>query len=215
MDRDQFALEVVEVAKRFRQENPHHADHLTSQYLSAVHVAGIFDMYRVSIEYLKSKGARDVLDIGSGVGFAGVIDKTIALTNLDTTDADLFEYCFDHFELKKAFKLFAFKAVRDRMWVDTESTFDGIIMYRFLPFHGMYGKAFNDDDFVRLLTEADRLLNDGGRLLYWGVDQEILNQIKSKYTITWDTFPNSPVAILTKRKLRDIIDVITTANKVL
>ena len=202
MNSKQFATEVVHLTEQFRKNNPDHSEYLTQQYLEQDHIEQLFNVYQKVITHARSLGSNTIIDIGSGVGFAGVLDNTITLTNLVATDYDLFDDCFKHFGLECGVDLKLFKVRRKRNWITTSSKYDAVMLLRFMPFHH---QLFNETDFYDLLIEMDRILSDTGVLFYWPIEYPIISKILDTYSINCSRLERTMVYIFTKSDVQDAI----------
>lgn len=172
MNVDQFIPALASFTEQYLQQNPNHpyGDNI-SQYTDKQVVTSLYNVYNTIITHTHGR----VLDVGSGIGIAKLIDPRIHTANLpanysfDQGPANYFSEVEEFFSLEKDY------ICRDcavhRRWIETNQMFDSIILHRFLPWDNkVTNRTLNN-----VFTEIDRLLNNSGVLLYTPINIERLH----------------------------------------
>lgn len=165
---DQFARDVVVATKQYidsgEETNPTVIENI-KQYLDATHVyeTGLF--YRDAIQAAREDGNQTIIDIGSGINVAKLIDPDIVTTNpigLNVNGYKFFRYINKEMGLPVDIELGDLR--RDIPWLDTGSLkFDCAFVFRFLPF---FGSDYFVSDYKRFINGVRNCLAPNGTVWY-------------------------------------------------
>ena len=198
MDVEQFVPTLVSFTKQYLQQNPDHpySDNI-DQYKNVRRVLWLLSVYKTIVAQTSGR----VLDVGSGIGLAKVIDPHIYTANLPVDDyfnqgtADYFSEVEEFFNIERDY-ICRDCAVHSR-WIETDQLFDSIILHRFLPWDDTVTKK----TLVNIFTEIYRLLSDSGVLIYTPINIDRLD------TNRWERLNfKLPTFKITKQQLYDTIN---------
>jgi hypothetical protein len=197
MNVEQFIPALALFTKQYLQQNPSHPySNNISQYTDERSVMYLCDVYNTIVAHTSGR----VLDVGSGIGIAKIIDPYIHTANLPANHffnqgpANYFSEVEELFNLEKDY--ICRDCARHRRWIETDHTFDSIILHRFLP----WDNTVTNNTLFNIFTEIDRLLNLGGVLLYTPISTDKL------YTSNWLQLSTGMHTFkITKRQLYDTI----------
>ena len=198
MDVEQFIPALASFTEQYLQQNLNYpySDNI-SQYMDAQGVMSLHSVYNTIITHTHGR----VLDVGSGIGIAKLIDPRIYTANLPANysfnqgPANYFSEVEEFFNLEKNY--ICRDCARYRRWIETDHTFDSIILHRFLP----WDDTVTNNTLLNIFTEINRLLNDGGVLLYTPIS------IDKLYTSNWLKLSTGMHTFkITKRQLYDTIN---------
>ena len=197
MNVEQFIPALALFTKQYLQQNPNHpyGDNI-SQYMDERSVMCLCNAYNTIIAHTNGR----VLDVGSGIGIAKLIDPYIRTANLPANKyfsqgpANYFSEVEELFNLEKDY--ICRDCARHSRWIDTDHTFDSIILHRFLP----WDNTVTNNTLFNIFTEINRLLNNEGVLLYTPISTDKL------YTSNWLQLSTGMHTFkITKRQLYDTI----------
>jgi hypothetical protein len=198
MDIEQFVPALASFTEQYLQQNPNHpySDNI-SQYMDKQGVRSLYNVYNTIINHTHGR----VLDVGSGVGIAKLIDPHIHTANLPANKyfsqgpANYFFEVEESFNLEKDYT--CRDCVRHTRWIETNHMFDSIILHRFLP----WDNTVTNNTLFNIFTEINRLLNEEGVLLYTPIS------IAKLYTSDWLQLSTGMHTFkITKRQLYDTIN---------
>ena len=164
MNKELFCKSLVVLTEQFLLDNPHHRDYTNiQQYTDITNVLAVYEQY----EKLISHTHGDVLDVGSGVGFAKHINPAILTTNLTN---DYFYSMEKALNVKKDY--WCSNCITNPKWIQTPKQFDYVILHRFLPWNG---ETLAPEVRYNMLSGVHNVLRDGGTLLYTPINAKAVN----------------------------------------
>ena len=197
MDKKLFAEQLAVFTTSFLRDNPKHLmyDNI-SQYKDVEHSLQMLKQYEMLLSITRGG---TVIDVGSGVGYAKVIDRSVHTANplldfqvyaeqmLDVECDFLCQDCRLHSK-----------------WIGTDQQYDYVILHRFMPW------ADQEADpaiMLNVFTDVCRILKPEGKLIYTPIS------IKGLRTAEWKHINTGMHTFEINR--RQLYDAINTANKIL
>lgn len=177
---------ILAFTKQFLKHNPSHPDYNNLlQYTDITNLQRIYGCY----QQLINESTGSILDIGSGIGFAKMIDKSIHTANMHV---DYFIEIEEMFGVEK--DIFCRDCTKFPKWVMTDQQFDSIILHKFLP----WDNNVTNQTLFNIFSDVDRLLNDGGYLLYTPIN------IQKLHTKHWQKIQTGMYSYkITKQQVHD------------
>jgi SAM-dependent methyltransferase len=172
MNPEYFIDSLAVFTEQYLQHNPDHPySNNISQYVDKRGVLKLYHVYNTIITHTHGS----VLDVGSGIGIAKLVDPRILTANLPANyyfnqgPANYFAEVEEFFNLEKDYV--CRDCARHQRWIETDHSFDSIILHRFLP----WDNTVTNKTLTNIFVEIDRLLNDNGVLIYTPIDITRLN----------------------------------------
>lgn len=195
MNSDFFVESLVKFTEAFLRNNPTDPDYINlQQYASVEHNTFLIKQY----EMLLSHTSGDVIDIGSGVGFAKVVRPSVRTSNVGANFFVAFEQLMD---IECDYRSFDCLYTDD--WVRADTLFDYAILHRFMPWSGQTLDARTKS---HMFTGVNRVLKDSGVLIYTPIS------ITGLDTSRWEKIDTRTYKI-TKAQIYD--EISSSANKIL
>lgn len=167
MEKRLFAEQLAAMMAIFLHNNPDyiHAPHL-HQYLNVEHSMSVFEQYEKLLSITQDSS---VIDVGSGAGYAKVLDKRVHTANLsDWAAVEKF--------LNVEGDIVCTDCTIDSNWICTNNQYDYVILHRFMPWAN---QEADPATMLNVFTEVCRILNPDGKLLYTPIST------KGLYTTGW------------------------------
>lgn len=170
MNLEYFIESLTTFTEQYLQHNPDHPyrDNIR-QYTDKQGVLGLYGVYNIILNHTHGR----VLDVGSGIGIAKLVDPYIHTSNipayLNQGPADYFLEVEEFFGLESDY--ICRDCVQHQRWIETNQSFDSIVLHRFLPWDNTVTKK----TIINIFTEIDRLLNSNGVLIYTPINITRLN----------------------------------------
>ena len=197
MDKKLFAEQLAVFTNSFLRDNPNHPDfNNIQQYTDVKHSMRMLKQYEMLLAVTRGG---TVIDVGSGVGYAKVLDRFVNTANppidyqVQVEQMLGVERDFDCADCRRHLK-----------WIGTDEQFDYVILHRFMPW------ADQEADpaiMLNIFTEVCRILKPEGKLIYTPIS------IKGLRTTGWKHINTGMYTFELNR--RQLHDAILTANKIL
>jgi len=197
MDRMLFVEQLAVFTNSFLRNNPGHYELANiQQYTDTQHSLQMLQIYEVLLA--KTRGY-STIDVGSGVGYAKVVDRSVHTANPPINYWVQVEQILG---VERDFD--CLNCVHYSKWVCTDNQYDYAILHRFLPWTD---QVADPATMLNVFTEMCRILKPDGKLLYTPISTKGLQTAGWKQINTgMQTFE------LNRQQLYDAID---TANKIL
>lgn len=147
-------------------------EHNISQYDDSSHIEMLYIVYMKMIYEARKRGYIDILDIGSGIHCAKVIDPHITSSNprsAITGTAEYFQYISHALNIKNDVVLS--DCISTARWINTYQTFDCLFLIRFFPWD-MNILPYTKTIYKNILQELDRVLRPDGVVWYNPIHHE-------------------------------------------
>lgn len=143
-----------------------------SQYDSVEHINMLYIVYSKMILEARKRGYTDILDIGSGIQCAKMIDPSIVSSNPKkalTGTAEYFQYINHALDIKDDVVLK--DCMHNTRWIQTHDTFDCLFLIRFFPWD-LDVIPYTKTIYKNIISELDRTLRPDGVVWYNPISHE-------------------------------------------
>jgi hypothetical protein len=137
-----------------------------SQYDDTEHINMLYLVYLKMILEARKRGYTDILDIGSGIQCAKMIDPTITSSNPQsalTGTAEYFQYINHALNIEDDVVLA--DCIKESNWINTHNTFDCLLLIRFFPWD-LEILPYTKTIYKNIICELDRTLRPDGVVWY-------------------------------------------------
>lgn len=197
MDKKLFAEQLAVFTSSFLRDNPNHPDfNNIQQYIDVKHSMRMLKQYEMLLAVTRGG---TVIDVGSGVGYAKVVDNRVHTANppidyqVQAEQMLGVERDFDCADCRRHLK-----------WVGTDEQYNYVILHRFMPWAD---QAADPATMLNIFTEVRRILKPDGKLLYTPIST------KGLHTTGWKQINTGMHTFEITRQ--QLYDAINTANKIL
>lgn len=176
-----------------------------TQYTDGDHIDYLCTQYSYAINLLKELNKTRVVDVGSGVGIAKIINPNIVLADLYTDQGrawskQFFQDVSTVLDTVPSIRMQSFTPEFSTKWIDTEQTFDAVMLLRFMPWSEQH---FDKQNLKNMFTEINRIMADGGVLLYRPIDTQKIAGMLVDYKII-----EHNIFLLTKQQINNAIEML-------
>jgi hypothetical protein len=181
MELDAFAERVMSATTMFRyvlkekasQQHWYSAyDKNASQYEDKKQIIRLYLLHLKMIVEARKRGYNDILDVGSGINCAKIIDPSISSSNplyAFTGESDLFRYIGHALDIEN--DVILGDCFIDANWIQTYNTYDCLFVIRFIPWPSEI-VPWSKKIYTNIITELDRVLRPNGVVWYNPIDHE-------------------------------------------
>jgi SAM-dependent methyltransferase len=197
MDQKLFAEQLAVFTSSFLRNNPNHPDfNNIQQYLDVKHSMQMLKQYETLLAFTRGGSA---IDVGSGVGYAKVVDDSVYTANppidyqVQTEQMLGVERDFDCADCRIHSK-----------WIGTDDQYDFVILHRFMPWADQEADPLT---VLNIFTDVRRILKPDGKLIYTPISTKGLK------TTGWKRINTGMQTF--EINTQQLYDAILTANKIL
>ena len=140
------------------------------QYIEPRHTEHIYQCYKQFVTCAHQQQFDKIIDIGSGINFAKMLDTNITTSNPVGRGVGLnehFHYINKHLNTPTDIRLFDIQTHDN--WIETDQQYNLIFVHRFWPWPGL---PYPDIIYKRFIKETNRILAADGQLWFYTNDRQ-------------------------------------------